>query len=239
MAAFGEYCPIAVGAEYLPDRWTPLILRELMMGSAGFNEIHRGMPKISRTLLSQRLRQLQARGIVSKRSDGPGRAGEYRLTPAGLDLCQVVAALGQWATRWAFTEPRDDHLDGAWLLWQLHQYVDVDEIPDHRTCIGFDLRGPGGGWFWIVLDRGAATVCQADPGFEVDLLVRAENRELHRWFLGRTTMAEARGAGAIVLEGPDEHVDGFLRWFTDQPFRDAIASMRGREDEMLVEALSD
>jgi DNA-binding HxlR family transcriptional regulator len=234
MSSYGEYCPIAVGAEFFADRWTPLVLREFFMGATRFNEIHRGMPRISRTLLSQRLRQLQARGIVDKRESGPGRPVEYRLTPAGEDLCQVVLALGHWASRWAVQDPTDEQLDAVWLVWHLHQFVDAGAIPDRRTTIEFDLRGPGGGRAWIVLDRGGSTACQTDPGYEVDVRVRGDNREAHRWFLGRTTLQEARRSGSMSIEGPAALVRGFPRWFAPNPFHGEITAMRGREADMLA-----
>lgn len=233
MSTYGEYCPIAVGSEMFADRWTPLVLRELMLGATGFNEIQRGIPRISRTLLSQRLRQLHRRGIVDKRESGPGRPVEYRLTEAGQDLCPIVLAIGRWATRWAFADPTDEQLDATWLVWQLHHCIDPEAIPDRRTTIEFDLRGPGGGRAWIVLDRGGSTACQIDPGYEVDLTVRGDNREAHRWFLGRTTLQEVRRTGALTLEGPSRMVQGFSRWFEPGVFSDDVAAMRGREDEML------
>jgi DNA-binding HxlR family transcriptional regulator len=232
---YGEYCPIAVGAEFFADRWTPLVLRELIMGSTQFNQIQRGIPRISRTVLSQRLRQLQERGIVDKREWGPGRPVEYRLTPAGADLEPIVISLGLWAARWALREPSEDQLDASWFIWHLHQFIDTDAIPAARTCILFDLRGQGGGHRWIVLDRGGSTACHTDPGYEVDLVVRADNRAAHRWFLGRTTLREAQREGSIAFEGPRELVRAFPTWFTDTPFNEEMFAQR-KETEGLLPA---
>ena len=145
MPSYREYCPIAVGAEFFGDRWTPLILRELMLGSSRFNEIHRGLGRMSRTLLIQRLRELERRGIVERTADEAGRTLEYRLTAAGHELEPVVWALGDWAARWAFGDPADEELDVGWLVWRLHQQVVADELPDGRTVVQFVLNGPGEG----------------------------------------------------------------------------------------------
>jgi DNA-binding HxlR family transcriptional regulator len=235
MGTYGEYCPIAVGVDLIGDRWTPIVLRELMLGGQGFNEIHRGMPRCSRTLLSQRLRQLQARGIVQKRSAAPGRQVEYSLTPAGEDLTPILLGIGQWAIRWAFDDPTEEQLDAIWLLWHMHKYVDVDAIPDGRTCVEFDLRGPGGATGWLLLDGEGSTVCQVDPGFEVDVLVRADNGTAHRWFLGRITLDEARSSGGFDIAGPPSLVRAFPTWFGN-PFREDVAAARSASRERIGSA---
>jgi DNA-binding HxlR family transcriptional regulator len=223
---FAEYCPIAVGAEFFADRWTPLVMRELIMGATQFNEIHRGIPRISRTLLSQRLRQLQERGLVDKREQGPGRPVRYTLTPAGADMEPIVMALGTWAAKWALREPNEENLDIRWLVWHLHKYVAAEELPAKRTTVQFVLRGPGGGQAWIVLDEQGATACQQDPGYDVDVIMRGDNREAHRWFLGRTTLEAARRAGLLELEGPTKLVRQFPAWFGPHPFKDTVIEHR-------------
>jgi DNA-binding HxlR family transcriptional regulator len=117
MTTYAEYCPIAVGAEVFGDRWTPLVLRELMIGERRFNDIHRGLPKMNRTLLVQRLRSLERRGIIERHATAGGRNVEYCLTEAGHELEPIVWALGEWAARWAFGDPADEQLDVGWLVW--------------------------------------------------------------------------------------------------------------------------
>lgn len=228
MNGFEEYCPIAAGAEVLGDRWTPLILRELMDRGRGFNEIHRGVPRISRTLLSQRLRQLQAQGVVTRNDAGPGRAGEYRLTQAGEDLMPVLLSLGQWAAQWNFKDPTDEQLDARWLLWNIHKAVDPDACPPERVCVEWDLRGPGGGRLWLVIEGGTATPCNIDPGYDVDVLVRGENRTAHRWFLGRITLDEARSDGALEVSGTPSLVAEFPSWIAPNPFAADVFAARDR-----------
>ena len=218
MPSYREYCPIAVGAEFFGDRWTPLILRELILGCRRFNDIHRGLGRMSRTLLSQRLRELERRGIVGRDMDGAGRTVEYRLTAAGRELEPVVWALGHWATRWSFGDPADEELDAGWLVWRLHQNVIVGRLPAARVVVQFVLDGPGGGEAWLVLDRGGSTACQIDPGYEVDLVVMGDNREMHRWLLGRRSLRELRQAGSVRLIGPTRLVRSFEVWFAPSPF---------------------
>lgn len=218
MPTYREYCPIAVGAEFFGDRWTPLVLRELILGSRHFNEIHRGLGRMSRTLLIQRLRTLERRGIVERTVDATGRTAEYRLTPAGRELEPVVWALGHWAARWSFGDPADEELDVAWLAWRLQQTVIARNLPVGRTVVQFVLEGPGGGEAWLVLDRGGSTACQIDPGFEVDLVVMGDNRELHRWLLGRRTIRELQRSGSVRLVGPSRLSRSFPSWFQVSPF---------------------
>lgn len=218
MPSYREYCPIAVGAELFGDRWTPLILRELILGSRGFNEIHRGLGRMSRTLLIGRLRELERRGIVGRTVDASGRTTEYRLTEAGEELEPIVWSLGRWASRWSFGDPADEELDVAWLAWRLHQRADPDRLPDGRTVVHLVADGPGGGEAWLVLDRGGATACQIDPGYQVDLALMGDNRELHRWLLGSRTFRDLQRAGSVRLVGPSRLARAFPTWFAPSPF---------------------
>lgn len=213
MPTYREYCPIAVGAEFFGDRWTLLILRELFLGARRFNEIHRGLGRMSRTLLSQRLRELERRGVLEREVGETGRTSSYRLTESGQELEPIVWALGHWAARWSFGDPADEQLDAAWLVWRLHQNVITDALPAGRTVVQFVLDGPGGGEAWLVLDRGRSTACEIDPGFEVDMVVMGDNREMHRWLLGRTTFQELRRAGSVRLLGPTRLTRAFPNWF--------------------------
>jgi DNA-binding HxlR family transcriptional regulator len=226
MPSYREYCPIAVGAEFLGDRWTPLIVRELLMGSRHFNEIHRGVSRMSRTLLIARLRELERREIVERTVDAAGRTTEYRLTRAGRELEPIVWALGDWAARWSFGDPADDELDVGWLAWRLHQHVRSDRIPAGRTTIHLVADGPGGGESWLVLDRGGSTACQADPGYPVDIVLMGDNRQLHRWLLGWCTWRELQQRGSARLVGPTRLSRAFAGWFEVGTFRASLGTGR-------------
>jgi DNA-binding HxlR family transcriptional regulator len=227
VGSYGDYCPIAVASEVVGDRWNPLILRELMVGAHRFNDIHRGIPRISRTLLAQRLRNLERDGLVERRPGERRQAADYVLTDAGHDLEPILWELGRWATRWVFGDPEDHQLDLVHLVWRLHQMSDAERAPRRRTTVEFDARGPGGGRAWLVFVDGASTACEVDPGYEVDLVISAENRELHRWFLGRTTWTEACRDGAIEVLGPRPLARDFPRWFVPSELhRDLRAAAR-------------
>src|SRR3569832_1543992 len=129
----GDYCPIAVGVDVLGDRWTPLIIRELMVVACGFNEIHRGIPRISRSLLAQRLRTLERRGLVHREDRPQGRPGTYALTPAGESVTPIVWAIGRWAAEWIFGDPAEDDCDALSLLWRLPQHAIPGKLPQRRT----------------------------------------------------------------------------------------------------------
>src|SRR4051794_7863854 len=139
-----EYCPIACGVDVLGDRWTPLIIRELMVGARGFNEIHRGIPRVSRTLLAQRLRELERRGLITHQASQPGRPGIYQLTAAGQALTPIVWAMGHWAAEWVFGDPTDEDCDGLSLIWRTHQYAIPAKLPQTRTVVHLVLTGAGG-----------------------------------------------------------------------------------------------
>jgi DNA-binding HxlR family transcriptional regulator len=224
--SYREYCPIAVGAEFFGDRWTPLILRELIIGSRRFNEIHRGLGRMSRTLLAQRLRELERRGVIERSVDAAGKTIEYRLTDAGRDLEPLVWALGHWAARWSFGDPADDELDAAWLVWRLHQKVVPERLPSGRVVVQFVLSGAGGGEGWLVLDHGASTACISDPGYEVDLVVMGDNREMHRWLLGWRSFRELLADGEARFVGPTRMARAFSSWFDTSLFAGSLRPPR-------------
>lgn len=220
MDAVSQYCPVAMGTEILGDRWTPLILREFIVGAHTFGEIHAGIPSISRSLLSDRLRQLVKNGIVDRLEEQPGRP-RYSLTPAGEDLQNFVFELGEWAIRWAyFKDPADDQLDNTHLMWRLGRGVLRDRVPDRRVVTEFVLTSPNGAkeHIWLVIEPEDVDTCLKDPGFDVDLEVRTTSRELHRVWLGRTTIPKAIEEGTFEIQGQPSLVRAFPRWFSFSPF---------------------
>ena len=226
MSSYGEYCPIAVGAEVFADRWTPLVLRELMVGSSRFNEIHRGIPKMNRTLLTQRLRSLERRGLIERRSGADGNGLEYRLTAAGNELEPILWSLGQWASKWAFGDPDETELDAAWFVWRLHQHVVTAALPDARTVVECTLTGPGAGSGWLVLDRGSSTACVADPGYDIDLVLHGDSRELHKWLVGITPFRRLQSSGAARVIGPSRLARAFPTWFDTSAFEQSLSERK-------------
>lgn len=214
MKSYEEYCPIAMGAEAIGDRWTPLVLRELIVGSERFSDIHRGIPRMSRTLLAQRLKQLQRVGIVERR---PGPT--YHLTQAGRDLEAVVWGIGEWAMQWLFGDPAKEHLDGAHVMWRVRQRVVPECLPEKKTVLQFNFPGATRGKvIWLVLDPAGASVCDRDEGFEVDLRITADIHEFMRVWAGRSTWDEAVAGGHLQIDGPRQLVRAFPGWFALSPF---------------------
>lgn len=203
-----------MGAEAIGDRWTLLVLRELIVGSQRFSDIHRGVPRMSRSLLAQRLKQMERTGLVERR---PGPT--YHLSEAGRALEAMVWGLGDWALLWLFGDPAKEQLDGAHLMWRVRQQLVVDQLPERRTVVQFDFPGAHRGRvIWLLLDPAGSSVCERDEGFDVDLYVKADIREFLRIWMGRSTWADAIAAGQLELNGPRALVRAFPRWFALSPF---------------------
>ena len=170
-------------------------MRDLLCGSTRFNDLARGNPRLSRTLLTKRLRQLERAGVVEKLD------GEYHLTPAGEELRPIVFGLGDWGARWQFGDPREDELDPELLMWWAHQRLDFSVLPDRRVVLEFRFDGDPRS-FWIVRDSAGPSLCTADPGFEVDVHVTADLAGLYEVWLGRITLAAALRSGRVRIDGP-------------------------------------
>ena len=218
MTRYGDYCPIVTGVEVLGDRWTPLVIRELMVGASGFNEIHRGLPRISRSLLAQRLRMLERRGLVRHEAEVRGRAGRYLLTPSGESIAQVVWAMGRWAAEWVFGDPTEEDLDGLSVIWRLHQKAVPQALPAERIVVHLSLTGPGGAEGWLEIDSREVTVCREDPGVDVDLALEGDTAAMHRWIVGKTPFRELVTSGSVRLLGPSRLSRGFPTWFDTSMF---------------------
>ncbi|HEV8586054.1 MAG TPA: helix-turn-helix domain-containing protein [Methylomirabilota bacterium] len=217
MKSYGQFCPIAVACETFAERWTPLILRELLAGARRFNEIRHGLPLISRTLLAQRLRELEDTGIIESTALPEGRGREYRPTRAAEELGHVLEGLGAWGQRWGSTQFDPDNLDLTLLMWNVRRRIDLPRLPDRRVVVRFDFRSfparcRGFKTCWLILERSGTDVCQKDPGFEVDLVVSADAAAIARVWVGALTFAQAVRAGGIRLEGPRDLVRAFPTW---------------------------
>lgn len=212
MVIYGQYCPMAMAAELIGDRWTLLIVRDLLLGTHRFNDLARGLPGISRGLLAERLRRLERHGIVERRAGSGGHHHEYWLTRAGEELDPLVTELTSWGARWCFGAPRDEDQDPILLLWWMRDRVRFDLLPSERMVVRFDLKGPESDRYWLVMEQPECSVCITDPGYDTDVIVRAELATLLEWWLGRRDYAELVG-DRIVIEAIPAHVRAFPRWF--------------------------
>jgi DNA-binding HxlR family transcriptional regulator len=219
---YAQYCPVALASAVIAERWTPLIIRELVLGGRRFNEIDRGLPGISRSLLKQRLDHLEKKGVVERVELGQGRGHEYHLTPAGRDLEGVIMAVGEWAVRWMFSEPEPRDVDPVTLTWWMSRRLVPSEIPAQRTVVQFDYAGDDPTRIWIVLERNESSVCTDPPGFDSDVVVATDPVALMRVFSGITTYADASARGDITVTGPPRLTRDLPRWFAWSPFAPAV-----------------
>jgi len=211
MRTYGQYCPIARGAEIFAERWTPVIIRNLWLGCDSFSEILEGAPGLSRTLLSERLRRLERLGVVASTPKPGGRGHRYTLTPAGRDLFQVCQSLGEWGAHWLEIAP--EHLDPVVALWSMCHRLRHERLPAQRVVVSFTFTGrrrPER--YWVLIEHQEAEICKEYPGGGEDLFVTAEAEAFVKWHAGQLSWAEAVRAGRIELHGPTALVRAFPTW---------------------------
>jgi DNA-binding HxlR family transcriptional regulator len=209
MASYAQFCPVALASEFFAERWTPLILRELLAGKHRFKELQQGTGGISQSLLVQRLETLEEAGVVERHPNPGGRGFEYHLTPAGRELEGVLDRMAIWAQRWV--ELRQDCLNAAHIMYAVHTNLQVDHFPPRRVAVRFDL-GADVRPYWLILERPQAELCFHDPGHEIELVVTTDVETLTRVFLGRLPLGAALSDGRIRLEGRNELQAQFSGW---------------------------
>jgi DNA-binding HxlR family transcriptional regulator len=215
MSGYGQFCPVAKASEVLAERWTPLVVRELLCGSHRFNDLQRGVPLMSRSLLAKRLRDLELAGVIERRPSGDGRASEYHLTEAGEELRPIIMGLGAWGQRWASGNVSRADLDPRLLMWDMQRNIETDALPPHRVVVRFRFTDVSPGLprvTWLILDGDHADVCYKDPGFDVDLVVVGRLRALVAVWLGDTTMSAVIRARELQIDGTRRLADAFPTW---------------------------
>ena len=218
MRTYAQYCPIVRAVEVLGDRWTLLIVRDMLIGASRFNEIARGLPGLSRALLSRRLRQLVNAGLVPHTGDA------YVLTRAGQDLHPLVSGLADWGARYAFGDPRPEELDPELLMWWMRGRIDTAEIT-RRAVIQVEIADRRR-TYWLVLEPGDASVCYTDPGFDIDAVLAADLATLYRMWEGEIDLLDAVRAGAIGLTGARWIVRGLPGWLRLSPVAPTVRAAR-------------
>lgn len=220
--AYNQFCPVAMAAEIIGTRWTLVLLRELVAGSTRFNDLRRGVPRMSPALLSKRLKDLEAAGVV-ERSKVAGEVGvfEYRLTKSGRDLGAVVEAVGIWGHRWIETESSLDNLDPNLLMWDMRRNINPAPMPARRSVIQViysDLPASKKNWWLIVTPGDGVDLCSVDPGFDVDLYISTDVRTMTQVWMGYITLAQAKKDGRLTATG-DRHLEATMKnWLTLSPF---------------------
>ncbi len=211
---YQQFCPVAKAAEVLTRRWTPLVVRELLCGSTRFNDIRRGVPRMSASLLSQRLKELEDAGVVVRSAAANGDHAEYRLTEAGEELRPIIMQMGFWGRRWIQQEVSREDLDVGLLMWDIRRRIDVERLPERRVVVRFDFEDAPDGLdvFWLVLEPEEADLCVKDPGHPVDLEVYTDVLTLTQIWMGDVRFGDALSHEAIRLRGPSQLRRAFPEW---------------------------
>ena len=217
---YGQFCPVAMAAEIVCSRWTALVLRELLCGTTRFNDLRRGVPRMSPTLLSKRLKELTDAGVITASKTGRSGTIEYKLTDAGEDLRGVIMSLGTWGHRWVESSLSLKNLDPSLLMWDMRRNVALTSLPERRCTVHFvypELSASRKLW-WLVADHGAVDLCSVDPGFEIDLYVRSSLHSMTAVWMGHSTLKAEIDAGNIELTGDKEIARSMQAWLGLSPF---------------------
>jgi DNA-binding HxlR family transcriptional regulator len=220
--SYKQFCPVAMAAEVLCTRWTVVLLRELVAGSTRFNDLRRGVPRMSPALLSQRLKELEAANVIS-RMPSPTESGifEYQLTAAGRELEPLVQAFGIWGQRWVESDLSLQHLDAPLLMWDMRRNLDPNPMPKRRSVIQFQYPAlpPGQRSWWLLVEPNAGVdVCSIDPGFDVDLYVSTDLRTMTAIWMGLDTVRSALRSERMLLTGDRQLAADMQIWLGLSPF---------------------
>lgn len=216
---YGQYCPVAKALEVLGERWTLLVVREMLCGSTRFGELQRGLPNISPTMLSKRLDELETAGLVMRKRIPGQRGWEYFLTEAGGELGEIVNKLGVWGMRWVRGTLSEADLDVEFLMWGIQLNIDTAKLPGRETVLKFHFSDVkrASDW-WIVVTGGERDLCTDDPGKEVDVYFATDRRTLAEILMGDTSFKAARADGRLKLVGPPALLNSLSSWFRLSPF---------------------
>ena len=218
---YGQFCPVAMAAEIFCSRWTALILREMFCGSTHFNEIRRGVPRMSPSLLSKRLSEMGDAGIIAEVAAKSGGGTEYVLTEAGEDLRPIVMALGFWGQRWVQTKLSLKNLDPALLMWDMRRWLDPRPLPKRRCTVAYQFPEveKARQKYWLVVEPdGKVDLCNVDPGFEVDLYITGSLRAMTAVWMGVTTVRKEMDDGQLDIHGDKAIASAMQDWLGLSPF---------------------
>jgi len=211
-----QFCPLAMASDVLCSRWTMMLLSELLSGTTRFNDLRRGLPRMSPALLSKRLKELEAAGIVLRsRATDSSDLYEYLLTEAGRAVEPIVDAMGDWGHRWVTTQATLAHLDVKLLMWNMRRKIDPDPMPRRRSVIQIiyrDIPPATRNWWLIVEPNKDADLCSVDPGYDVDLYITTDLRTMTEVWMGYSAIAEAVEDGRLLLVGDKELERTFHTW---------------------------
>jgi DNA-binding HxlR family transcriptional regulator len=216
---YGQFCTVARGAEVFGERWTPLVVRELMCGSTRFNDIRRGVPRMSPSLLAQRLRKLEEIGVVERTK--AARTAEYRLTAAGEELRPIILALGHWGAKWIGSRLRREQLDAGFLMWDIRRFARIEAFPrDRRVVIHFRFTGARSGerLWWLVVEEGNADLCRDDPGHDLTLVVDCTLLALTEVWTGERDPDDVLRSREVRVSGATHDARALWEWLGRSAF---------------------
>jgi DNA-binding HxlR family transcriptional regulator len=228
--SYGQFCPVAMAAEVLCTRWTVVLLREMVAGSTRFNDLRRGVPRMSPALLVQRLRDLEDAGVVRRVAGRESGVLEYHLTPAGRELETMVEARGHWGQRWVTSELSLQQLDASLLMWDMRRKLNLEPMPRRRSVIQFlyaEQAAVDRSW-WLIVEPDAGLhaskagapvdLCSVEPGFDVDLYVAADLRTMTAIWMGLDTVRVALDSQRMLLTGDAGLASDMQSWLGLSPF---------------------
>ncbi|WP_455222968.1 winged helix-turn-helix transcriptional regulator [Kaarinaea lacus] len=214
MKSYGQFCPVATAAEVIGERWTPLVIRELVSGSQTFNEIRMGVARMSPSLLSSRLKSLEKAGVIQRVTKGTNV--RYELTKAGEELRPVIMALGAWGQRWARSDMSKIHMDPSYLMWDMRRRIEISHFPKRRTVLLFefsDYTAKQRRW-WLVINKGEIDLCRTDPGYDIQLHALGDLRTFTQVWMGDITLQKAVRENKIKITGDSKLKKSMKSWFT-------------------------
>ena len=222
MKGYGSFCPIAKAAEILAERWTLLVLRDILVGSRRFNDLRRGVPQMSPTLLSTRLQTLEDVGIIVRRTGSDGHTLEYHPTEACQELRPVIESIGHWGQHWVRSKLTRDELDPGMLMWYIHNHFSKERLPPGRTVIYIEITDVAKRMkhWWLVLEGKEVDLCLQDPGHEIDITLMTDLLSLTQVYMGDLSLERAQSTGRIKILGPRALVQSMPDWFARSKFAD-------------------
>ena len=224
MSGYGQYCPIAKAAEVLGEKWTILILRELCINDQTFNNLRKGMPLLSPTLLSKRLKTLVAQEIIVRKKTDKGVL--YSMTEAGVELKDMIMHLGEWGQRWVRSDFSKQDLDASLLIWDMHRTIDIDKFPDEKKVIQFEFLGapPKERFYWLSVENREVEICVKNPGYHVDLSIRAALKEFTAFWMGDLTLNKLIQDKKLSAEGDKTLKSSMENWLCGNVFDEVKAA---------------
>jgi DNA-binding HxlR family transcriptional regulator len=214
MIEYSQFCPVSKTAEVLGEKWTLLIVRELVLGATRFSQIQRAIPRISPTVLNKRLAELQAHGVIVRKRIPEQRGFEYQLTESGRELFPLILQMAQWGMRWARSNMSDDELDVEMLMADIQRRIDPSKLPGGQTMLKFNYTDLDNfAEWWVKISGDHVELCLDDPGYEVNVYFTATLRTMTEVWMGDLSLRKAQADGRLKIVGPSTLFRNINSWF--------------------------